>query len=638
MAMKSMRGGKVGGFLKYVVFGILGMAVGGLVISGSFSGGNVGGNDVAKIEDKAITIRQFDMTLRRTLARYNMSTEQAYKIGMAEDVLAGEIRSYFMLKEAENLGIEIDQDQLAKRIGEVIAPHKKEGQTLQQALEEILRRQGMNEKDFVNGIKREVSGDIISNAIQTGFAPATDLLAKDLYAFQTQTRDIDIILFNDSEITDIPAAETEELERLYESIKFAQYEIPEYRSFDIALFDPESIKVEFSVSEEDIEAFYGENEQSFAVGEQFVLTQAILDNKQSADDVYALVEKGLNLKDATTQIMGEKARYIENIPFETSAMLPALSKALEKREIGKVVAPANTALGYHIVKLEKILPPSTQPLKTVATQIKKELLEVKQSDHLYGISTTFEELLNDEISFEEIAKEIDISVSSVGLIDAAGADKADKSGLAEFVSPADKEALVEMVFAVEEDMSPMLEELPSGKFVSIRLSSKENKTYKPFESVRAEISQKFIADQRHIENKKRMDKYLAELDVKGSTFEGIAKENKKKIQTIKSITIEGDIPAPLLMNNRPLIFKTAVGGHQALMLDGQYALMKVADYNIPEINESNEKTLETIKDRVDSEAKDEALLAYLHMLSNKYNATINTQLLERAYGQKNNEN
>ena len=236
--MKSMRGGKVGGFLKYVIFGLLGMAVGGLVLSGSFSSGSVGGNDVARIEDKTITIRQFDITLRRTLTRYNMSTQQAYKIGMAEDVLSGEIRSYFMLKEAENLGIEIDKKQLAKRIAQVIAPHRQEGQTLQNALEEILRRQGMNEKDFVSGIKREVSGDIISTAIQAGFTPATDLLAKDLYAFQTQTRDVDLILFKDSEIKDIPEAETEELERLYESTKFAQYEIPEYRSVNIAIFDP----------------------------------------------------------------------------------------------------------------------------------------------------------------------------------------------------------------------------------------------------------------------------------------------------------------------------------------------------------------------------------------------------------------
>lgn len=635
--MRSMRGGKIGGFLKYVIFGLLGMAVGGLVLSGSFSGGSVGGNDVARIEEKTITVRQFDLTLRRALARYNMSTQQAYKIGMAEDILAGEIRAYFMQEEAGSLGIEIDQAQLAKRIGQVIAPHKQEGETLQDALENILRRQGMNERDFINGIKREVSGDIISTAIQTGFTPATNLLAKDLYAFQKQTRDIDLILFKDSEITGIPEAQTEALERLYESTKFAQYEIPEYRSVNIAIFDPESIEIDFSVSEEEIEIFYDENKQSFAVGEQFVLTQAILDDEQKANDIYALVEKGTSLKDATTQIMKDNARYIENIPFETAMMLPALAESVKDREIGKVMRPTKTTLGYHIIKLMKVLPPSTQPLASVATQIKKELLETKESDHLYGISTTFEELLNDEVSFENIAKEIDISISSIGLIDATGVDKSDKSGLETF-DKTDKAALVEMAFALEEDTPPLLEELPSGKFASLSLLFKEDKTYKPFESVRAEISDKFMADQKRIENKKRMDKYLAELDVKGSTFESIAKDNNKKIKTVRAIKIEGDIPAPLVASNRPMIFKTALGDYQALLLDGQYALMKVAGYDIPKMDVSGEKAFAVIKERLASEAKEEALLSYLHMLSKKYKATINGQLLARVYGQQNDEN
>lgn len=635
--MKSMRGGKVGGFFKYVLFGLLGMAVGGLVLSGSFSGGNVGGNDVAKIGDKTITIRQFDLTLRRVLTRYNMSTEKAYEVGLAEDVLAGEIRAFFMLKEAENLGIEINQAQLAKRIGQVIAPRRRDDQTLQQALDEVLQSQRMNEKDFVNGIKREVSGDIISEAIQTGFAPTADLLAKDLYTFQTQTRDIDIIEFNDNEITSIPEAKTEELERLYNALKFSQYIIPEYRSVNVAIFDPESINVNISITDEEIKMVYEDNLQSFAIGEQLVLTQTMLDDKKKAEDIFALVEKGTDLKTATTEVMGKSARYIENIPFETAMMLPALFEAVKDREIGKVVSPVKTTLGYHIIKLMKVLPPSTRPLKNVQEQIKRDLLDEKQSDHLYGISTNFEELLNDEVSFEDIAKEIDITISSIGLIDAMGTNKTEKSGIESFPAP-DKEALIEMIFALEDDIPPILEELPSGQFASVSLNSIEYKTYQPFEDVRQELADKFIADQQKVENKRRIDKYLAELDIRGSTFESIAQDNKKDIQTIKGITIQGDIPEPLVMNNRPLIFKTALGGYQALRLDEKYALMRVSGYSFPEIDENSKEAIKIIKERIDTEVKEEALLSYLHMLSSKYDATINTKLLERVYGQKNDEN
>lgn len=637
MVMKHLRGGKVGSFFKYVIFGLLGMAVGGLVLSGSFNTGSVGGNDVAKIEDKTITIRQFDNALRRSLSRYNMTTQQAYKIGMADDVLANEIRSYFMLKEAEKLGIEINKSQLAKHIGQVIAPHKRDEQTLQEALEEILRRQGMVEKDFVNGIKREVSGDIIKNAIQSGFKPNTNALANELYSFENQTRDIDIILFPNSELPDVKEPEKGQLEGLYEATKFAQYVIPEYRSANIALFDAENIKADLIVSAEEIEAFYNENKQNFAVSEQLVLTQTIIDNEQQANKIYELAQEGKSLKNASIEVAGENAKYIENISFETAMMLPSLSEAVADREIGKVMPPTKTTLGYHIVKLMKILPPSTQPLNQVKLQIENDLLENKKSDHIFDLFTKFENMLDDGISFENIAKKINISLDTVSFIDNKGLSKTGNPELNKF-APEDKDALTEIIFLLEEGSQAIPEELPSGKFISASLESIEKKTYRPLEEVKEEIHEKYISDQKYIENKKIMDKYLAELDVQGSTFESIAKENKKTPRSIKNISIVGNMPEPLKDENRPIIFQTSVGGHQSLRLDGQFALMKISGYNIPEISEGTESSLTVINQRLHTESEEEALLVYLNMLGNKYNATINTNLLKRVYGQEADEN
>ena len=50
-----------GGFLKYILFGILGMSVGGLVVmdvTGVFNTGGIGGTDVAKVEGRTISIQE----------------------------------------------------------------------------------------------------------------------------------------------------------------------------------------------------------------------------------------------------------------------------------------------------------------------------------------------------------------------------------------------------------------------------------------------------------------------------------------------------------------------------------------------------------------------------------------------------
>ena len=633
MVMKSLRDGAAGGLLKYILFTILGMAVGGLVLSElSGTNGGVSSNDVAKIEGKTIGIRQFDRTLRRALSRYNMSPEQAYQIGLTRDILASEIRSYFLQVEAENIGVEIDKDHIAKNVAEVVKPNVQDGQSLQETLEDLLRRQGMSEKEFVNGIKRELSGNILMDAVKNSFTPPNDLLAKELYTFQTQTRDIDLILFPDSEIDSVEPATEEQLERLYESTKSFKYKIPEYRSAKIAVFDIAELKTTFSATTEEIKAAYEDNIENFAIGEQFILSQALVKDEKQAAAIYALVKEGKDLKTATIEITKKESAYLENISFETDLMLPALRDALKDRNIGQVLPPVKTTLGHHVVKLVNIIPPSTKPFETVKEDVRKEVLEAKKADYLYGIAEQFDTLLSDETPFEDIAKELDITISSIPSIDATGLNEKGEDGL-EIFSAQDKPMIAEMIFELEENTpSPLLE--LEGKFVAFMLKSRKESTFQPFETVKKELAEQFIADQRRVENGRRMKKYLAELETKGSTLETIAAENKKEIKTISKITIDGDIEAPLNADIRPLIFKTPLNEHEALTLDGQSALIKISGYGFPDMGEEGAKNIEDIKTRLDTESADEAFLMYLHALSEKYDATINDRLLKRVYNKQ----
>ena len=633
MIMQAMNSKRAGGFMKYVLFTLLGLAVGGLALSGSFNTGSVGSNDVAKIDGKVISIREFDRALRLNLSRYQISPQKAYELGLTEEVLTSEIRSYLLLNEAEALGIEIGKDQLTTRIAQVVKPNSLEGETLQETLERLLSAQGLNEKSFVNSIKKEVSAELIIESIKVGFSPSTDLLAKDLYLFQKQTRDIDLILFPDNEISTIEPAKKEQLIHLYEATKSINYKVPEYRSANAAIFDMSEVKTEFSVTDEEVKAAYDENTESFAVGERLVISQTIVQDKQQADDIYAYTTQGEDLKTSANLIMGEDATYLENIDFEVTKILPAINEALEDREIGKTVPPVKSSLGYHIAKLEKILPPTTRPFKSVSTEIKKELLEAKKSDHLYEIASKLDEMVNDGITFDEIAKEIDLSLSTIDFIDTKGLNKSSKDGLETFVD-ANKQEIATTIFELEEEEAPAIMLELGDKLIALSLKETQAATFKPFEAVEIELANQFMDDQRRAENKTQMQQYLAELSTGGSTFETIASDNKKTIQKIAEIAISGEIQEPLNEGSRPLIFKTKLGEYTALALDGGTALIKISGYDFPEMNEDDLKNINAIKEQTTAEVKDEAILMYLQMLSKKYPATINRKLLDRAYGEQ----
>ncbi len=633
MVMQAMSNSRASGFMKFFIFTLLGLAVGGLALSGSFNTGNVGSNDVAKIDGKVLGIQEFDRALRLSLSRYQISPQKAYEIGITEEILTSEIRSYLLLNEAENLGIEIGKDELAARIARVVKPNALDGETLQEALDRLLSAQGLSEKAFVNSIKKEVSADLIIESIKVGFSPSNDLLAKDLYLFQRQTRDIELILFPDNEISTIKPATNEQLTHLYNATKSINYKIPEYRSINAAIFDMSEIKVEFTVTDEEVKAAYEDSLESFAVGERLVLSQTIIQDKQQADDIYALTINGEDLKTAINAIMGEEATYIENVDFEVSRMLPALNEALDSREIGKTVPPVKTTLGYHVVKLDEILPPTTKAFKSVASEIKTELLEAQKSDHLYEIATKFDDLVNDGVAFEEIAKEIDLSLSTIDFIDAKGLNKESKDGLETF-DEASKSEILTSIFELDEEEAPAIMLELGNKLIALSIKEIQTPTFKPFEAVEIELANQFMDDQRRAENRAQMQTYLAEMSTGGSTFEGIASDNNKSVQKIAKIALSGTIQEPLDESSRPTIFKGKLGEYNVLNLEGGSALIKISGYDFPEINDENLKEIEDIKGQLVEETKEAAILMYLQTLNKKYPTTVNRRLLDRAYGEQ----
>tara|TARA_R110001592_G_scaffold16881_5_gene71459 strand:+ start:17753 stop:19684 length:1932 start_codon:yes stop_codon:yes gene_type:complete len=641
MVMRSLRNGASGGFFKYILFGILGMSVGGLVmmdVRGVLNGGGgVGGNDVVRIADDTISIQDFNNTLRRSLARYRgITPQQAFKMGLTDEILTGEIRTYFLLNEARELGLSLDKNRIAQRVAEFLKPNVKPGQTMQEALEDMLRYQGMSEFEFVSLMSRETSGDIIMQALRAGFKPDNADLVDDLYQFQQQTRDVDIIMFSDDEITNVEPATDEQLKRLYDSVKKLKYTIPEYRTVKVGVFDPAVIKVDVSVSDDEAQAFYDDNIDDFKVGDQYILTQSLVDDEAQAQKISDAINAGKSIKDAAVAIVGSEGRYFENGAFEKASMLPALRDALENLKVGDVTPPVKTMLGYHIVRLEEIVPATTRTYDEVKKNIVEVITNAKKDEAIYKISEDLDESLDEGVSLEDAAKTVQLSITTVLPVDDKGLGKNAERVLEQF-KPADQEEILGLIFELQKGETSMLQELPSGLLASFVLTDVEDEHFKSFEDVKEELATQFIKDQKHDENDLKLKKYLAEIGTGGSSFESIAKENKKKIQSIKGITLSGEMAKPLTDALRPTIFQTHIGAHDILEFDGKLALMKVSNVTLPEIDDAAKESQEAIAKTVNTEAGDEMFLMYLRGLSKKYNVKVNRALLENAYGAKEDE-
>ncbi len=632
MVMQSLRTGTAGGFLKYILFGLLGMAMGGLVVMdvrGVLQGGGVGGNDVAKIEDKTISIQEFDGALRRNLARYRISVEQAAQLGVINEVLTGEIRARVLEHEAETLGIDLSQKELAKRVAEYIKPYSLDDESLQQTLNRLLQTQRMSEQEFVSSVKREVYGDIMMNAVRDGYMPDTSLVAQELYEFQKQTRDVDILVFPHESVILSETGSEEEKTAFYNAIKHSQYVIPEYRTVEVAILSPDDMNIDVQVEESELKEIYNTSPDTFIVGEQLVISQAMVQNQKDAQDIYELTQSGTGLKEAMKKVTGSDASFFPNVSFETTKMLPAIVKAVEERTNGKVYPPVQTTLGHHVVRLDKILPPAVRPFDEIKAPLAKELMAVKKEEEIFKYVSEFEQRLDDGESFEDIKTTTPITIISINSIDKNGQAKDGQNALIAFDETL-QASMLSFILESEENQIPLLQELDNGKFAAIRVTNVEPSGFKAYEDVKDDVNIKFIADKKTAKNEIDVRKSFEELNAGGITFELLAQQSNANLEQLKQIPIAGNIPAPLVQETLPTVFKTPYDGYAFVPLNDAYGIMKIVGYSLPEKNEED-GDLAQIQGKLDSEAKDEAFLMYLRMLNEKYDTTVNDALINRVY-------
>jgi peptidyl-prolyl cis-trans isomerase D len=264
MVMRMMRQGAAGGITKFILFGFLVLAVGGLVLMdvGGFFRGGVGGNDVARIGSEKVSIVSFDRAVRRALSRVGISPQEALKLGYINEILGTEIRTSLLHNAAKDLGVQVGKNRIAHQVNSIIAPMVEQGQEPQAVLDQVLRAQGMTEREFVRAIDREMAGSILGQAVQGGFAGTPHSIARDMYMFNNEKRNIELVVLTDKDTKDVKPPSEEQLTSMYESLK-ENFATPETRKVSLA-FVPDAKKT-VEVPEEEIRAAYDEGIDSYAV-------------------------------------------------------------------------------------------------------------------------------------------------------------------------------------------------------------------------------------------------------------------------------------------------------------------------------------------------------------------------------------
>lgn len=626
--LKQMREGSKSTVLKVILFGLLLLAMAGLAlmdVQGMFRGG-VGNSTVASFGGQKLTSIAFDQMVQNALRENQLKQNDAYRDGVPQQVLKQEIESRLVSMAADDLGIRVDDAQVAKQVKELLSPLVEKGMTEKEALQRMLQSYGVSERQMVATLKAQMASQRLLNTVVTG-AHAPQQLVSDVLKFRNEWRRGEYFRLGTENAGAVPPPPEPELAAYYNTIA-REYALPEYRTLSVIVLDKKTLGGEAKISEDALKQAYDANIADYTTPETRVISQVIAQDEAKAKEIHAAAEASKDLQAAGK----DKGSYIKSAPFTEAAMPAELSKTAFSAEAGKVLPPIKSPLGWHVLYVEKVTPPAVKPFEAVKADIEKELSQDKVSEALYEHANKLDDEIAGGKTLAEVAKENNIAEIILDKVDSHGIDPTGKKPAAT-VPLLSK--VVETGFSLQKGAASQLIETPEGSFVIVAVNDIFPAQDQPFEKVRDEVIERWMAEHKSKAINDTAAKILERVK-KGESLDNIAGEFGKRVQPT-SLVQRGTDPNKTGMEPdamTALFTLGKVGELTSVNSDNSVIILRLAERKTQAPGEISKEDADKLTKLLNRSLQSDLLDQFRASLLAEYKVKINEKLLGEMYKPK----
>jgi len=617
MAMQALKDGASSGILKFFLLGLLALAGGGLVFTdvGGFFRGGTGSNNVAKVAGTAISLQNFDLTLRRNLSQLGITPSQAHQLGYTNEVLRGEINRRLLIQAAHDSGINVDQTHALSQIQAFLAPAVAAGMTTEEALANLLRNQGMSEQMLLDTIRAERAVTLLGQGLDAATNTVNPLITEALYKHQNETRSANYLLYLDKDIETPASPSDDQLKQIYEATK-QQFVIPETRDLTLLTLTTDALRKTLEVSEDEIRSTYEDFIDSYTTPAQRTFAQILFQSEEDANAAFDKLNAGENF-----DAIAKTGDLIPARAYEENTVLVELQAPVFEAQTTGTLAPIQTPLGWSIVNLTEISEERAQDFEDVKASIEQDIIEERLIDEIYRVVDEMDEFFISGGTAEAAIENFNLQAQNF--------EGANAFAQIPDISPEN----VRAAFNTQIGEAIPVIELDNGNFATLFVNNITEKAYRPFEDVKAEIIATFQEDQKAATNRQNVAALLNENA--GKDLKTIAQENGRRLRTLSNVKRSSELESPLSQTAIGTLFASAKGDPKTVIIDGGIAILEVTDIELPKtIDEDARAQIET---QALSDLQNETFGLYLNRLVQKHKVSINQGLLDRAYAQTSEE-
>lgn len=356
---------------------------------GSFTSRNQ--TRVADVNGEVISLDTYHQAYYQLLENYRRVYGDQLNDNLLKMLRPGEqaldqlISRILMLQESDRLNIEVDDQELKDSV-QAIPAFQNNGVFDYRRYQQLISYNKMTVEQFEKSQRQDLRIGKLQSLVVNGVNVSDDE-ARQWYEWNNAQVNVAYLVFEPKQYKDVVPSQ-EQIEKYFKE-NMQKYKTEPRVNVRYLHFDPDAYQQDVQVKDEEVSDYYqlhtGEFETEKTVEARHVLFKlnpdsddaAVQEARAKALNVAKMAKAGKDFAQLAKQYSEgptrDKGGYLG--AFKRSAMIKPFADAAFSMSPGDVSEPVRTRFGWHVIKVEKINPATTQSLEEATPKIRKQIIE-----------------------------------------------------------------------------------------------------------------------------------------------------------------------------------------------------------------------------------------------------------------------
>lgn len=470
----------------------------------------------------------------------SLDTETANALGLVNRVVNDVVARALVAVYADRTGMRIADDTVRRAIQTDPSFRNEAGQFDRARFDAWLRQAAMSEAGLVARLRNDIARTQLTVSLLAGVQVPTTLVNA-VYRHRSEQRVAETLHIAAADMTGIVEPDEAALADFHEK-NAERYQAPEYRALTLVRLSPHDLAAEISMPEEEVAAAFESRKSEFDRPERRHLEQIVFPDEPSAKAAAEEAAAGVDFAEIARKATGGEPIDLGTVDKAgLSALFPQLADAAFAPAQGKITAPIETALGWHLVRVLSVEPGGEATFAEHRDEIARDLALQRATDSVISIANQFEDELAGGATLEDAAAKLDLKVTAIPAIDAQGKDGDGATVTAASAEP----GLAATAFETEEGELSPFEDAADGGYYMLRVDGVTPAAVRPLAEVRDQVLAGWLAAKRAEAAAVKAAAIVERLQG-GESMATVATELGQEVKTSNAVTRDGSDPAASL--------------------------------------------------------------------------------------------